>query len=51
MDKERESVLFIGTQFSILYTLVFQSCGLVNYCTIRAIVKIKMVLKVVFGTF
>ena len=28
-----------------------KSCRLVNYCTIRAIVKIKMVRKVVFGTF
>jgi len=31
--------------------LWIKSCGFVNYCTIRAIVKIKMVLKVVFGTF
>ena len=31
--------------------LWIKSCGLVNYCTIRSIVKIKMVLKVVFGTF
>ena len=28
-----------------------KSCGLVNYLYDRAIVKIKMVLKVVFGTF
>jgi len=31
--------------------LWIKSCGLFNYCSIRAIVKIKMVLKVVFGTF
>jgi len=30
--------------------LWIKSCRLVNYCTIRAFVKIKMVRKVVFGT-
>jgi len=31
--------------------LWIKSCRSVNYCTIRAIVEIKMVRKVVFGTF
>ena len=56
-----ETIVLLSVFFTGLVFLVFQSefclglwiksCRLVNYCTIRAIVKIKMVRKVVFGTF
>jgi len=50
------SVFFTGLVFLVCQSefclgLWIRSCRLVNYCTIRAIVKIKMVRKVVFGTF
>ena len=49
------SVFFTGLVFLVCQSefcpgLWIKSRVLVNYCTIRAIVKIKMVLKVVFGT-
>jgi len=50
------SVFFTGLVFLVCQSefclgLLIKSCRLVNYCTIRAIVKIKMLRKVVFGTF
>ena len=50
------SVFFTGLVFLVCQSefclgLWIKSCRLVNYCTIRAIVKIKMLRKVVFGTF
>jgi hypothetical protein len=44
-------LVFLVCQSEFCPGLWIKSCGLVNYCTIRSIVKIKMVLKVVFGTF
>ena len=43
--------MFLVCQSEFCLGLWIKSCRLVNYCTIRAIVKFKMVRKVVFGTF
>jgi len=50
------SVFFTCLVFLVCHSefclgLSIKICRLVNYCTIWAIVKIKMVRKVVFGTF
>ena len=44
-------LVFLVCQSEFCPGVKIKSYGLVNYCTIRAIVGMKMVRKVVFGTF